>query len=231
MSSLRPFALRGGRASRRLRDDQRAARPGRGRSRSGAFAGRPHRAARRPLRRARDPATRARSTRSSRGISSVASSLIATKMKSGAPNGAIASMRAEAGRSTPTVSRARTSLAADLAAAATSAVSVRTPRHSRVACGMIADASPAGESAVRQRRQLHQRRAAGGRQEHFDTKEQRTPRAYGLELAFVSFVSLVCSAHFLSFCRADRIFLSMSDRSMESPSPASARVHAAIASS
>ena len=59
----------------------------------------------------------------------------------GGPNGATASIRADAGAATPTERRPRNRLPAALPPAATSAVSVRIPRHVAVACVSASAAS------------------------------------------------------------------------------------------
>src|SRR5262249_36169648 len=83
-------------------------------------------------------------TRSSRGRSSVASAFRATKMNRGAPNGAAASRRADAGRATPTSMRPRTRSPPIDPLTAISAVRVFTRWQAAVASTMASRARGAG---------------------------------------------------------------------------------------
>ena len=152
--------------------------------------------------------------------------LRATKMKAGWPNGAGASRRADAGGARPASRRARSRCPPTDPLTAISVVMVETARQAAVACVTAAAASAAGAPGPAgsfMSGAAHDETTTAARTRTVCSHRARRPSTR---------LGTTPSDHFFPvFCFAARNFLSISARSIESPSPPSARVHAAIASS
>ena len=135
-------------------------------------------------------------------------------MNSGWPAGATASSRAEAGEARPASRRAWSRRPPTAPATAISALIEDTALQAAVASMNASAASDAGVPAP-----------AGS-----FISEGAQPAANSTSAA-AAVPAPRRTYFFPTFCLAPRIFLSISVRLMESPSPPSARVHAAMASS